>query len=110
VQGLLTRNGINFSAERLISAALAITEVQEAGVVALRDQDDGDEVHLVLQVDPSRIGGLRHEMDQHLRKSIPTAEYPDRVHLWQSIPLTAAGKVDLPALTLALRKTLDDRA
>jgi long-chain acyl-CoA synthetase len=108
VQGLLSRNGVNFNAERLVAFALALPEVMEAGVVAFKDPDDGDEVHLVLQVAPPIKEEFQAELEHHLRRSIPMAEYPNRVHLWESLPLTAGGKVDLPALKQRLKESLND--
>ena len=108
MQGLLSRNSVNFKAERQRAAALALPQVLDAGVVALKDQDDGDGVHLVVQVGTLTKEGVRTELEQHLRRSLPMAEYPTRVQLWEDLPLTAGGKVDLPALTQKLTESLID--
>jgi acyl-coenzyme A synthetase/AMP-(fatty) acid ligase len=104
VQGLLSRNGVNFSAEKLVAAALAFPHVLDAGVAAIKDQDDGDEVHLFVQVGPVIAPALRAALEDHLRQTIPTAEYPNRVHLCPDLPMTAGGKVDIQALVQQLKE------
>jgi acyl-coenzyme A synthetase/AMP-(fatty) acid ligase len=94
VQGLLSRNGVNFSAERLIEAALSVPDVSEAAVVALPDSDGGDAIHLAVQ-GPS---GIVASVEAAMRLILPAAERPDRVHVRAVIPLLASGKVDLAAL------------
>ncbi|MDB5663803.1 class I adenylate-forming enzyme family protein [Cypionkella sp.] len=108
VQGLLSRNGVNFSAERLVATALACPDVVDASVVALKDSDDGDEVHLVVQTDPSAVHRIKAAFAAHLRSRLAAAEYPDRLHVWTELPLTAGGKVDSRALTQMVREALHD--
>lgn len=101
-QGLLCRNGVSFRAERLIDQALAFPQVTEAAVLALPDADHGDAIHLVVEA-PAAIASA---LDDHLRRALPLAERPDRLHLRTALPLTAAGKVNLPLL----RETLLDHS
>lgn len=93
-QGLLCRNGVSFRAERLIDQALAFPQVTEAAVLALPDADGGDAIHLFVEAP----GTLSTALEDHLRRVLPLAERPDRVHLRTVLPLTAAGKVNLPLL------------
>jgi len=106
VQGLLCRNGVSFRAERLVDAALALPDVAEAAVIALPDADGGDRVHLVVEA-PATLGLA---LDEHLRRMLPVSERPDHVHLWDSLPLTAAGKVDLPRLRARVEEVADARS
>lgn len=101
-QGLLCRNGVSFRAERLIDQALAFPQVTEAAVLALPDADHGDAIHLVVEA-PAAIASA---LEDHLRCALPLAERPDRLHLRAALPLTAAGKVNMPLL----RETLLDHS
>jgi long-chain acyl-CoA synthetase len=94
VHGLISRNGVNFSAERLVEAALAVPEITEAAVVALPDADGGDAIHLVVQA----ASGIVAALEAAMRLRLPAAERPDRIHVRAAIPLLASGKVDLGAL------------
>lgn len=108
-QGLLCRNGVNFSAERLTEAALGFAKVQEAAVIALPDADGGDEIHLVVQA-PDHLApdDLTPHLAQHLRQCLPASEQPDHLHLWPRLPLTAAGKVDQRALAQWMKEPGND--
>lgn len=103
VQGLLCRNGVNFNAEGLISTALALPEVEAAGIVSLTDADGGDEIHLIVQADEDLAPALR----RHMRQMLPAAEQPDQVHCWAVIPLNAAGKIDQRLLAQLLKDLLN---
>jgi len=94
IEGLLSRNGVNFNAERLVEAALALPSVTEAAVVALQDADGGDAIHLVVQC----AADLRDMVEATVRQRLPAAERPDHIHVRASIPLLVSGKVDLGAL------------
>ncbi|MZR12791.1 AMP-binding protein [Maritimibacter sp. DP07] len=98
VQGFLTRNGVNFAAQRVSDAALRLPEVEEAAVVAVPGQDAGDEVHLFVQA----RGLERDALLRHLRTALPAAEQPDHVHLRPALPCNVSGKVDLGALLAEL--------
>jgi long-chain acyl-CoA synthetase len=108
VQGLLSRNGVNFSAERLIAAALACPDVAEAGVVALQDRDHGDAVHLAVQVAAPAVARITADLPGHLRAILAAAEMPDRVHVLTGLPLNPGGKVDSRALTDLIREACRD--
>jgi acyl-coenzyme A synthetase/AMP-(fatty) acid ligase len=108
VQGLLSRKGVNFTAERLVSAALGWPTVIEAGVAALQDGDLGDEVHLVVQAAPADVAAVRDGLPGHLRQALPAAEFPDRLHVWTALPITSGGKVDSRALTRMVKEARDD--
>jgi acyl-coenzyme A synthetase/AMP-(fatty) acid ligase len=103
VQGLLCRNGVNFNAERLISTALALSGVEEAGIVSLTDADGGDEIHLIVQA----AQDLAPALTQHMRQMLPAAEQPDQVHFCAVIPLNAAGKIDQRLLDQLLKDLLN---
>jgi acyl-coenzyme A synthetase/AMP-(fatty) acid ligase len=103
VQGLLCRNGVNFNAEGLISTALALPGVEEAGIVSLTDADGGDEIHLIVQADQD----LAPVLTRHMRQMLPAAEQPDQVHCWAVIPLNAAGKIDQRLLAQRLKDLLN---
>lgn len=103
VQGLLCRNGVNFNAEGLISTALALPGVEEAGIVSLTDPDGGDEIHLIVQADQD----LAPALTRHMRQMLPAAEQPDQVHCWAAIPLNAAGKIDQRLLAQRLKDLLN---
>jgi long-chain acyl-CoA synthetase len=103
VQGLLCRKGVNFSAERLINASLALEGVREAAVVATANDDGGDKVHLVVQL----AGDKEAELRDHLRRALPSTEQPDAIHAREHLPITAAGKVDLRALKAWVLETMD---
>lgn len=98
VQGLLCRNGVNFSAERLQEAALQSPEVEDAIVVAQPDADEGDAIHLVVQSATMDETSLTRAILDRL----PIAERPDRLHLRRSLPRGPSGKIDLPALKAEL--------
>jgi len=102
IQGLLCRNGVNFRAEGLAAAALALPAVEDAAVIALPDADGGDEVHLVVQ-GPDACAAL---LAESLRTALPAAERPDRIHFRDRLPLSAAGKVDLRALAQEIRTAI----
>lgn len=104
VQGLLSRNGVNFNAERIVAAALNCADVIEAGVTAMRDRDDGDEVHLVVQVRPECVLQVEEALGAYLRRTLAAAEYPDMIHVWTDMPLTAGGKIDSRALAQRVRE------
>ncbi|MFD1740207.1 class I adenylate-forming enzyme family protein [Cypionkella sinensis] len=106
VQGLLSRNGVNFNAERLVAAALACPDVLEAGVATLRDSDDGDAVHLVVQAATTATERVRNTLGTLLRQTLAAAEYPDKIHVWTDMPLTAGGKVDSRMLAERLAERL----
>ena len=103
VQGLLCRNGVNFNAERLISTALDLPGVEEAGIVSLTDADGGDEIHLIVQA----AQDLAPALTQHMRQKLPAAEQPDQVHFCAVIPLNAAGKIDQRLLDQLLKELLN---
>ena len=104
VQGRLCRNGVNFSADRLTVAALTLPSVTEACVVALSDQDAGDQIHLIVQAPPEMAVAL-HEK---LRETLPVAEQPNRIHFRSDFALTAGGKVDARHMHDWLMEQLND--
>jgi acyl-coenzyme A synthetase/AMP-(fatty) acid ligase len=94
VEGLFSRNGVNFNAERLVQAALAIPDVTEAAVVALAGADGGDAIHLVVQCAADCVTAIEEEM----RRTLPAVERPDHIHVRAVIPLLVSGKIDLDTL------------
>jgi acyl-coenzyme A synthetase/AMP-(fatty) acid ligase len=99
-QGYLCRNGVNFSDGRLTEAALALTGVTDAVVVVLPDADGGDEIHLVVQAAADLSTALKRQM----RRALPAIEQPDRLHIWDALPLLAGGKVDRQAILERLQE------
>lgn len=94
VQGMFCRNGINFFADRLVSAALDLPQIVAAAAISEPDGDEGDIVHLFVQGQNGQADGVR----QHLIKVLPLAERPDHVHIRGTLPMNVAGKVDLREL------------
>ncbi|THD82768.1 hypothetical protein E7811_11425 [Aliigemmobacter aestuarii] len=109
VQGLLSRKGVNFSAERIVSACLSLPQVIDAGVAVLDGADGDDEAHLVVQAARDRGDSLAGILARHLRQTLPVTEQPDAIHIWSDLPLTPAGKIDQRALCDKVRKKRDDR-
>jgi long-chain acyl-CoA synthetase len=94
VQGFLSRNGVNFNAQRLIQAALEYGAISNAEVVSEPDRDQGDVVYLVIEADESDIA----QVWQSIRKHLPIAEHPDHIVAIKTIPVTPSLKNDLPAV------------
>lgn len=94
VQGLLCRNGVNFSADRLTDAALMAADVLDAVVVALPGPDGDDQVHLIVECH----GADQTAIAAQIRSLLPAAEQPDRHHFMRGLPRGAGGKVDMPQL------------
>lgn len=105
VEGLFSRNGVNFNAERLVQAALAIPDVTEAAVVALPGADGGDAIHLVVQCAADSVTAVEDEM----RRALPPVERPDRIHLRAVVPLLVSGKIDLQTLRHDIMSELMDQ-
>jgi acyl-CoA synthetase (AMP-forming)/AMP-acid ligase II len=94
VEGLLCRNGVNFSAEGLIQAAMQAAETTDAAVVALTSADGGDQVHLVVECGPAAQSAIAAQ----IRAQLPAAEHPDQVHFRLTLPRGPGGKIDMPRL------------
>lgn len=90
VQGMLSRNGVNFTAEQLVGAALSLAEVRHAAVAICPGPDRDDQVILVVEAPAA----LRVVLEDRLRLRLPAAERPDRIIIVDHIPLNAAGKTD----------------
>lgn len=103
VSGLLCRNGVNFSAERLSNAALLCPETVDAAVIAIPAADGGDEVHLFVECRPEAEAAIA----MTLRRQLSAAEMPDQLHCGRSLPRSASGKVDLPKLRTDLLHSLE---
>jgi len=99
VQGMFCRNGVNFSADRLVSAALDLPQIAAAAAISEPDGDQGDIVHLFVQAENGQAEGVR----RHLIKVLPSAEQPDHVHIRRTLPMNVAGKVDLRELARDVR-------
>jgi acyl-coenzyme A synthetase/AMP-(fatty) acid ligase len=105
VSGLLCRNGVNFSAERLSNAALLSPETVDAAVIAIPAKDGGDEAHLFVECRADAEAAIAAALHQRLS----AAEMPDRLHFGRSLPRSASGKVDLPKLRTDLLHGLERR-
>ena len=98
VQGLLCRNGVNFSAERLTDAALLSPDVTDAVVIAMPGPDGGDQVHLLVECAKAAQAAVATTLRIHL----PAAEQPDQIHFRRFLPRGPSGKIDRPQLQAEL--------
>lgn len=94
-EGLLSRKGVNFPAERITMAALRLAGIEEAAVLTQPDADGGDEIHLIVQ---SKITDT-NKITRDLRILLPASEFPDHIQIRPSIPLNVGGEIDLKGLT-----------
>ena len=94
VQGLLCRNGVNFSAQRLTEAALLSPDATDAVVIARPGPDGGDQIHLMVECASAARAGIA----AIIQNQLPAAEQPDQIHFHDILPRGPSGKVDLPQL------------
>ncbi len=82
--------------------------VAECAVVAGPDPVRGEviEAFVVLRPGITASGGLEHDLQEHVRRHYGAHAYPRRLHVVESLPKTASGKIQ----RAQLRQTLRDAA
>ena len=95
---LIIRGGFNVYPRDVEDALLEHPGVAAAGVVGRPDARHGEEVVAFVSLNASGDGVSSDELVAWARERIGGYKYPREVHIIDSIPLTAVGKLDRKAL------------
>lgn len=89
--------GFRISSQEVESAALRLPEVVAAAAIGVEDPSAGERVELFAVVRPGS-GLTAADILAECRRTLPRHKLPEHVHLLDSLPLNANGKVSKPAL------------
>jgi long-chain acyl-CoA synthetase len=96
---LIIRGGFNVYPRDVEDALLEHPAVTAAGVVGRPDERHGEEVVAFVSLNPTSAGAATaDELIEWARDRIGGYKYPREVHILDSIPLTAVGKLDRKSL------------
>jgi long-chain acyl-CoA synthetase len=95
--------GHRISPQQVEEAALAHPDVADAAVVGLPDPEAGESINLVMVPSGSDADFNESDLLIHLRERLPKHMLPKEVHLLDSLPLNASGKVARPQLRAMLQ-------
>ena len=105
---MIITSGLNVYPEEIETVLLSHPVVAEAVVVARPDDLRGERLEAVVRLvedlkDPERI------LQRHCRQQVGAAKTPRKIHIWESIPLTAGGKPDIRRVTAELVSVLQKK-
>ncbi|MFJ1596313.1 FadD7 family fatty acid--CoA ligase [Streptomyces sp. NPDC088261] len=96
IKNLISRGGTVISPEHVEDILAGCPGVTEAAVFALPDEGNGPRMGAVVVVSDGESTGP--EILQYCRNRLPAAEVPDRLDVVGSLPHTAKGGLDRPAV------------
>ncbi|MFF2520813.1 FadD7 family fatty acid--CoA ligase [Streptomyces liangshanensis] len=96
IKNLIVRGGTTISPEHVEDILAGCPGVTEAAVFALPDEGDGPRMGAVVVVSDGESTGP--EILQYCRNRLPATEVPDRLDVVESLPHTAKGGLDRPAV------------
>jgi long-chain acyl-CoA synthetase len=99
---LIIRGGFNVYPRDVEDALLEHPDVVVAGVVGRPDRERGEEVVAFVSLRPGADEMTPERLIEWARGRIGGYKYPREVHVMESVPLTAVGKIDRKALRAAL--------
>jgi long-chain acyl-CoA synthetase len=99
---LIIRGGFNVYPRDVEDALLEHPDVVVAGVVGRPDRERGEEVVAFVSLRPGADETTPERLIEWARGRIGGYKYPREVHVMESVPLTAVGKIDRKALRAAL--------
>lgn len=101
---MIKTSGFRLSPTEVEDAAALSGLVAEAVAWGEEDADLGQAVHLAVALLP---GGSEAALLSHCRRAMPSYMVPRRLHVWPgTMPRTASGKLDRPAVIAACRAAL----
>ncbi len=107
LDGMLKSSGFRLSPTEVEEVAQASGLIGEAVAFGVEDEELGQRVHLAVSPRPGVDAVDVEALARSCRSNMPSYMVPARIHAWiGTMPLTANGKIDRPAVVAACRAEL----
>jgi non-ribosomal peptide synthetase component E (peptide arylation enzyme) len=106
---IVNRGGEKIASREVENALLALPEVLDAAVLGMPDERLGERVCAYLVMKPGQTLTLDAVAAHFARLGLARQKAPERLLALDSLPRTASGKVNKPALREALKQPMPPR-